>query len=130
MNWLYLFVSYFIGMFVFSFTVIVIFTILFFGMPATKKLEKLGLMKKENKIVRGYIISLVILSVIFVAITWAVFHYFPNQFVGFLVGCGFSFVFGIGKIGKNKNNISDYVQSNERFFLVHPGQVIEAILTN
>jgi hypothetical protein len=130
MHWIFFLVSFFAGLIVFSFTVIVIFTIFVFGIPTTRKLEKLTMLKPNNKIVSGYMVSLIVLSVFFVGISWVVFRYFPNQFIGYLIGCGFSFVFGISKTGANKDNISDYVQTNERTFLVHPGQVIEAILTN
>ncbi len=126
---LYSFVFYLIGLFVFSFTIIIIFTIFRFGIPTTKRLVRLGFIKADNKIVQRYAISVILLLVIFLVVSFCAYTFFPNQFVAYLIGIGFSLVFGLGQTGANRNNLADYMQSNHTDFTASPEEVLEAIMS-
>lgn len=104
-----------IGLGITSFTIIPIFIIFFFGIPTTKKLEKINMLKENNGIIKRYFFSILILFIIFLTSIMITFLFFKTGFGGFLGGAIIS-LFGLGKIGKNKNNIDDYIKVNERFF--------------
>lgn len=106
-----------IGMFIFSFTGLVVLIILFFGIPATNKLNKLNLLKKNNGIIKRYIISIIILSTIFLSIAFAINAFSPSKYGAFIVGSVIALIFGISRIGKNKDNIQDYVNTNKKYLL-------------
>lgn len=129
MDFVFLFIYFFIGLMVSSFTLLQVFIILFFGIPTAKSVENLGYLKKNNNIARNYLISLVIISSIYLGILVLIINFFPGALTGFLVGTAATFLFGIGKVGRNKQNISDFVETNKDRFTEHPGKVIEAILT-
>ena len=85
-------------------------------------------LKADNGIVRGYIITLTILPIIFfltVILTW---WFVPNGIIGLIIGTMMTFFFGLGQIGKNMNNIKDYLETNERHFTKSPEQAAQAIL--
>lgn len=129
MDFISWFISLFVGLMVSSFTLLSVFIILFFGIPTAKSVEKLGYLKKDNNIVRNYCISLVVLSSIYLVIFLLIKNFFPNSSTAFLIGTVATFVFGLGKVGRNKANISDFVETNKDRFTENPGKVIEAILT-
>lgn len=109
-------VFWLIGMGVSSFTLIPVLIILVFGIPTTRKLEKMKVLKENNGIVKGYLITLIILPIVFLATAIVTLLFFPNGIIGFLIGVGMTFLFGLGQIGKNKNNVTDYVETNKRHF--------------
>ncbi|MDO8657602.1 MAG: hypothetical protein Q7K55_02580 [Candidatus Levybacteria bacterium] len=129
MGFIIFLISFFVGLMVASFTLLQVFIILFFGIPTAKSVEKLGYLKENNNIVRNYCVSLIIISSIYFGIYLLVHNFFPNTVTGFLAGTVATFVFGLGKVGRNKANISDFVETNKDRFTEHPGKVIEAILT-
>lgn len=124
---IYFFVFYFIGAFLSSFTIIQILIILFFGMPITRKLERLGLLDENNKIIKRYFLTILILSLFWGMIAYVLYYFFPNYFAGFLVGLGTVLLFGLGKTGRNPNNISDYLLTNKRHFKVLDEEILDAI---
>lgn len=121
-------IFFFVGLIVSSFTFLPVLIIFFFGIPTTKKVDGLGYLKSGNKIIRNYLISSLLLSTIFVTVYWLISTFFPIGKIGFIFGLGATLFFGLGKIGKNKENVSDYVETNQKNFTEHPGKVIEAIL--
>jgi hypothetical protein len=119
-----------IGYFVSLFTLLQVLIILFFGIPTTRKVEKLGLLKHDNKIIKNYYISVLVISLIYIVIALIVRSFFTNNFTAFIAGIIPTLIMGLGKIGKNKQNISDFVDTNKDKFSEHPGKVIESILLN
>jgi hypothetical protein len=48
--------------------------------------------------------------------------------MGFLIGTGGSLLFGLGQVGTNKNNVSDYLQVNQRYFTASQEDVLQQAL--
>jgi len=111
------FISWFVGMMVTSFTLIPVLIILVFGIPTTKKLEKLKVLKKNNGIIKKEFISLIILATIFLAMVFIINSIFPSGLIGILFGGGMACLFGLGQIGRNGKNIQDYIETNKDKFL-------------
>jgi hypothetical protein len=119
---------WFLGLLIASFTLIPILIILAFGIPTTRRLERLGVLKKGNGIVKGYMVTMVILPIIFIAVVWLTLTFVPNGIIGFAIGTGMTFLFGLGKIGRNLNNVRDYIETNQRHFTTSVEQATQAIL--
>jgi len=115
MEWLNLFIGFFIGMFVTSFTIIQIGVILFFGIPFTLKVSKAGEMIDGHPIFRNYLISSLVLIAIYCAILYGVNSWYPTALVGFWIGSVVAILFGIGKLGFNQDNKSDWMSSNHKY---------------
>lgn len=113
---IYFFLAWIVGLFVTSFTIIQVLTILFFGIPTTRSLTKSGQLIKNNGIIKKYLISMVFLLFFFLLITLMVLGFFPDIFSGYVFGGGMALLFGLGKVGANEDNMSDYVQSNKEHF--------------
>ena len=126
----YSMIGWIIGLFVVSYTIIQILIILFFGFPITRKLEKTDLLNKNNAITKRYIYSLLLLSLIFIAISYGIYVFIPQILGGYIFGGIMIMVLGIGKIGKNMNNISDYLNSNRKYLKTDDEVIIEAICSN
>jgi uncharacterized membrane protein YczE len=117
-----------IGFVVFTFTCIQMMVIPFFGIPTTIKLNRLKSLKK-NSIIRNYFISILILSAIFIGITYFVKEKFPTYFSAYIIGCVISLLFGIGKTGRNRNNIEDYLESNKKYLNKSNDEVLRDIFS-
>jgi hypothetical protein len=117
-----------VGLMVASFTLIPVLIILFFGIPLTNKLEKKGLLKKGNGITRGYMFNIIAFPIIYYIIYWVISHFFHVGTVGFLIGTASPLFFGLGQLGANKNNVSDYFEVNKRHFTAEPEEVLIAAL--
>lgn len=121
-------VATFISFFISTFTVIPVLIILFFGIPTTKSLEKAGFLKKDNKIMRSHFISLVLLSSIYLGIGVAIFIFLPNILIAYLIGTVIPLIMGMGQLGKNKNNVSDYIETNKNDFSQPIEKITEYII--
>jgi len=117
----------FVGMLITSFTLIPVLIILVFGIPTTQRLEKLKVLKENNGIVKKYLVSLLILSLMFLAMTFITNSIFPNGLMGIIFGGGMACLFGLGQIGRNENNIQDYIETNKDKFLEN-AQTIKYII--
>lgn len=95
-------VFWFIGMLITSFTLIPVLIILAFGIPTTKRLEKLKVLKENNGIFQKYFISLLILSIVFLAMIYITNSVFPSGLLGVLFGGGMACLFGLGQIGEER----------------------------
>lgn len=115
------------GLFISSFTIIPILIIFVFGIPITRKLEKLDLVSNNNGIIRNYFISVAVLSLIFLGTFYAIDKFFPSLLIGFYIGLVMTLVLGLGKVGANSNNITDYIQTNQKHFKSTSEEVLEAI---
>ena len=109
----------FLGIIVFSFTISNIILILFFAIPFTKKLERTGLLKKNN-ITSSYIIALFVQVLIFFGVT-TIFYahspygYFISLMIGYVLGT-ISIITKLKEFGLNMNNFSDYFEKNKTYF--------------
>lgn len=128
MEFIWLLIFFFVGLMVSSFTIIPVLIILFFGIPLTNKLEKRGLLGK-NGIKKGYMLNLIIFPLIYLGVWWTITNFFPAGTIGFYVGTGASLLFGLGQTGTNKNNVSDYFETNKRHFTASQEEVLHAVLT-
>lgn len=118
MDILLYFIGFFIGIFIGPFTLTQIGIILFFGIPHTRRLEKNNILKTPNPIMRNSIISIVVLSIIFIAISCILAFFWWNMFIGYMFAIIMTFLFSIGKMGANRNNTSDYFESNKNWITV------------
>lgn len=119
MNFIIGIVVFILGLIIFSFTVGNILLILLFGIPFTKKLEKVNLLR-HNNIITSYFISLVIQVIVLFTITVIFYIFFlDNVFISLMIGYMFGLFGIIGKrkeFGLNINNFSDYVRVNKDCF--------------
>ena len=116
MNFIAASIFWLIGLFVTSFTILPILIILRFGIPFTKELEEKNLLVENHKIIKNYKTSIILLLSIFTILTIILFFTTESGFRGFIGGCIMALIIGIWKTGKNKSNIADYMQTNDRFF--------------
>ena len=106
-----------IGLVVTSFTLISALICFAFGIPATKKLKRANMLVDNHSIIKRYWISISILVIVFV-VSLGLIYVFGSVHAlrGYISGIIFAFIFGIGKIGRNKNNIADYIDTQGRYF--------------
>ena len=114
MNFIALIIFFIIGLMVTSFTLLPVLIIFNFGIPFTNKLEEKKVLNKNNGITRRYLISALILSVIFITMLFVTYNYFPAGLWGLIIGGGMAIMFGLGKIGENESNVADYFKNNEQ----------------
>jgi hypothetical protein len=127
MDILYFVIGWLAGLSVGSFTLVQMLIILFFGFPVTRKLQKAGLLSDNNNIQRNNVISLIILSGIFISAWFVISYIFPGVKIGFIFGGGMALLMSIGKCGMNANNLSDYIQSNKEFLKIDGAEAISKI---
>jgi hypothetical protein len=88
-----------------------ILIILRFGLPTAIRWYRLGWFTTVRPISK-YLVSLVILSAILVASTWAVLRFFRSYEAAYYVGVAIAVLYAIGKSGATSDNMVDFVQSN------------------
>ncbi len=96
------------------FTLIPILIIIKFGIPFTKTLEKKKVLNQNNGIIKGYLFSLLILFIFFLATLFITLFFFPAGLLGLLIGGSTALLFSLGKLGENESNVSDYFKTNEQ----------------
>jgi len=117
-----------IGMAVTSYTALVVMIILNFGIPITRRLEKMGLLK-PNPIIKSYRLTILVLSAVFLLVGVLVHRFAPTGgFAGLVCGSIVILFFGAGKTGVNSNNMSDYIEVNRRHFQKNDEEIVAAIL--
>jgi hypothetical protein len=72
--------------------------------------------------------NVIIFPIVYTGIYWAISRFFPVGTVGFLIGTASSLFFGLGQLGTNKNNVSDYFEVNKRHFTAEPEEVLTVAL--
>jgi hypothetical protein len=87
------------------------FIVLFFGIPFTIRLRRLGIMRGRGPIV-SYCVSLLLLPLIFVGICLGMLSWLPHAMTAYWVGVSGAFVLGIFRCGANPTNIKEYIESN------------------
>ena len=111
MQIIYLIIFWTAGIIVSAFTITQILIILFFGIPHSLKLNRIGMLKSLAPL-RMQLISLIISSSIFIFVYWLVYKYFHRFIFPFNIGIGMVLLKSLGKVGANDNNVSDF---NELF---------------
>lgn len=115
-----------IGLVVGSFTILPVLICLVFGIQTTKKLERESMLVNNHPIIKRYWISIGILTVIFIVILGFIYIYGSiHALRGYIGGSALAVIVGIWKIGKNTNNISDYVSTQSRYFTQPVENVID-----
>lgn len=114
MYYVWLAIFWTIGTILSSFLLIPPLIILFFGIPFTIELRRKGIITTLVPVYK-YLVSLILLSGLFLLATWAIWNYFPQYFWAYAVGVLIILFSGIGKCGRNKDNIEDYLTNNAEF---------------
>lgn len=114
MNIIYFTISWAAGIILCASTVTQILIILFFGIPHSLKLHRLGRLKSIAPL-RMQIISLIVLASIFSILYWLVYNYFYRFILAFDIGIGMAFLKSLGKFGANENNLSDFNETFESY---------------
>ena len=111
MLFIWLCVTWMVGIFAGAVFLIQPIIVLFFGIPFTLRLRRLGVMRGSGPLVQ-YCVSLILLPLLFAAVTWGVYALLPSAAAGYWVGVAITTLTGLGKCGANPSNIQDYIQSN------------------
>jgi hypothetical protein len=106
-----------VGLGITSFTLIPILIIIRFGIPNTKFLEKHKSLPKNNHIIRGYLISVMLLGGIYSLLFWGTEALSQMLHSGYLLGTIGTLILGFGKTGNNPQNASDYLETNKDKFI-------------
>ena len=112
MFFVYFILAWMVGLVMGAFTITQVLIIFFFGIPFTLKLNKEGKLKSLSPI-RSYIISIIILSALFVLSLWIMNKYFSSMSIPYYIGLGIALLASLGKVGANPSNISDYLETNK-----------------
>jgi hypothetical protein len=117
------------GLVVASFTLISALTSFFFAVPATRKLLSANMLKDASPLL-FYRRSIGLLLSIFIVITAVIVLFAGKQLVtGYWGGVFFALLFGVRKVGKNKDNIDDYMRMNSRV-LTQSSEEVTAFLVS
>lgn len=98
-----------------SFGVIQLMIVLFFGIPFTNKLKKLGLITNARTIYKKSIITIAILTIEVGGVSILVYIYASQlSLIFYLIGICITFILGFRQTGTNDNNLQDYFKKNYR----------------
>jgi len=114
MNIILLIVAWLVGLVASAIFLIQPLILLFFAIPFTKKLRRIGAISWPGPI-PSYLGSLIILPVIFLLITWGAYTWLPKQIIAYWFGVGFVLISGIKKCGQNPTNMAEYLQTNAKY---------------
>lgn len=107
-----------LGFFIFSFTIVPTIICLLCGIPTTRKLVQNGFIEKRNPIVKKYIFSIILLTIIYIVIALIVISSNSEQTSkGFIIGSVLSLLLSINQLGSTINNLTDYVETQQRYFI-------------
>lgn len=85
--------------------------ILFFGIPFTSRLHRLGLIQGRDLIIR-YCGSTAILLLLFLATSAGINSWWSNATTPYWSGVIFAILYGIKNLGPTQSNMKDYLESN------------------
>lgn len=129
MSFLWTVLFWIIGLTITSYTVIVILIILFFGIPATLRLERLKMLG-PNRINKRYGYSILALATLFLVVSAVIIDIaLESGLKGYLGGAGLALIAGLGKVGRNRDNIAEYIKINAKDLTASDARVTLAILT-
>lgn len=116
MTWILIFIGFFTGLIVSSFALLQSLICIFFAIPTANKLTQQGVFVNPNPIARKYFLSASILFFIFVGISFTIYLFAPETiFTGYVAGAVMTLLFSLGQIGGNKNNWSEFVDTNAEY---------------
>lgn len=127
MNWFVYLALYFLGWFVCSFSMGNILLLLFFSIPFTNKLDKNGIVTNKKAIIQTNIIGIIVQLIIFLLISFAIYHFVNEYFIGYCVGMVIPFFSILAQCKPTPNNIEDYLKSFGRFINI---EKLEEYLNN
>ena len=116
MSTVFYFIFWFFGMLIGSIGLIQIIVVLRFKLPFTEKMNKLGILTDKNAINKRSMLTLGLWSVIiFTSVVLISLFAARSYLIAFMIGVGFSLLFGLNRTGENEANIQDYMTSNREF---------------
>ena len=111
MLFIWICVTWMVGIFAGAVFLLQPLIVLFFGIPFTFRLRRLGVLRGSGPLL-AYCVSLIVLPLIFAGITWGVYALLPRAASGYWVGVAITTLIGLGKCGANPTNIQEYLKSN------------------
>ena len=111
MLFIWICVTWMVGLFSGAIFVLQPLIVLFFGIPFTLRLRRLGVLRGSGPLM-AYCGSLVLLPLVFGGVTWRVYELLPRAAAGYWVGIAITTLIGLGKCGANPTNIQEYLQTN------------------
>jgi len=115
MNYLWFTVAWAIGLFAGAFFLIQALIVLFFGIPFTMRLRRLGIIRGRGPLI-PYLGSLIVLPLLFLAISAGVLTWLPDAQIGYWIGVVIVFWLGRGRCGANATNVQEYLETNAEYF--------------
>lgn len=106
-----------VGSVAFSFVGMQILIILFFGIPTTAKLKKeMGYQVHAGAIYRSMCVTILICGAVLAACVWGLLAWGNSWAIyGAAAGAAMALLTGIGKMGFNESNLTDYVRVYGKF---------------
>ena len=114
MNIILLGVALLMGLVAGAFFVIQPLIVLFFGIPFTIKLKRMGAIVGNGPIPM-YLGSLIIMPILFSLATWGASTWLPKQMVAYWIGVGLTVLMGLGQCGATPTNVGEYIETNSKF---------------
>jgi len=104
-----------LGILVGSLGLVQILIQLFFGIPYTIKLTKLGILTNRKIVIIKCTLNILFWFIIISMITFLIYKYTLQFSTAYLIGLGIPLLLGYRKIGINKDNLSNYITTNNQF---------------
>jgi len=113
MNIILLIIAWLLGLIAGALFLIQPLIVLFFGIPFTIKLKRIGAISGNGPI-PSYLGSLIVLPIFLVLTIWGVSEWFPKQMGAYWTGMGFTIIMGLGRCGSNSTNVAEYIETNSK----------------
>ena len=104
------------NVFITSFTLLQCMTIVNFGIPWTKYVERKEILRTNNGIVKRYLYSFVLLVIFYIASVIVVFMVAKSLVFWYIIISIIIIVFGKKQTGYNANNHADWIKRNKCYF--------------
>ena len=98
----------FLGLITGAVFLVQIVIVLLFGLPFSRKLRKMGILKGPSTL-RSFGLALIVLPILFGLATWGWLALFPDRVVAYCVGVSISIILAIGTVGSNPGRIFNYI---------------------
>ncbi|MCP5537291.1 MAG: hypothetical protein H7A51_13805 [Akkermansiaceae bacterium] len=84
-------------------------------MPFSTRLRSMGIIV-GNGPVPSYLLSLIILPIIYALITWGMSLWLGDRMLAYWIGSGISLLLSIKKCGATPANVQEYIRNNLKHF--------------